>query len=228
MLIEKGNFNDSENSIREIDVNIKKDGKSNLDINRNQTDFSQNEIDEFINIFNNYCDSKENLNQNQLNKVDDENQYINYEDNKKNIKHSFDQNSAKSNMTNISNLNLNLNRRKETIPPIGELNSNLVEIKEDYLIYEGICFNLTKKVKYIKKAYRNDKFKVLSCCYRRKDESFRKGLGNFYNAQIILDLDSKTEKETLIFKKISMICTSSSFTSLYKIMISIYSRFIIR
>lgn len=40
-------------------------------------------------------------------------------------------------------------------------------------------YNLTKKLKDIKKIYQNKYNKVFSCQYRRKDEAKRKGLGNF-------------------------------------------------
>ena len=57
----------------------------------------------------------------------------------------------------------------------------------------------------MKKQYQDkNKYKVFSCQFRRKDEPKRKGMGNFCNSQIVLEICSQNEEDKFIFKKIRL------------------------
>lgn len=51
---------------------------------------------------------------------------------------------------------LNL-KKKILIAPIGVLNNNIIEYYDEYIIYEGMRYNLTKRDVDIKKKYKNKK-----------------------------------------------------------------------
>ena len=58
-------------------------------------------------------------------------------------------------------------------------------------------YNLTTKIRDIKKEFQNiKKYKVYSCQYRRKNEPYRKGLGKFCNSQIIIELNNINKDDT--------------------------------
>ena len=74
------------------------------------------------------------------------------------------------------------------ISPLGLINNNLIENYEEYIIYKGMKYNITKRNCDIKKDYKDKKrFTVYTCQYHRKYENLKNQYGYFCNAQIVLD-----------------------------------------
>ena len=58
------------------------------------------------------------------------------------------------------------------ISPIGEIDKKTVQYFDTYIIFEGMIYNLTKRLNDLKKDYQNPKkYKIFSCQYRRENEN---------------------------------------------------------
>ena len=83
---------------------------------------------------------------------------------------------------------MKINKLRKEISPLGLINNNLIEKYEEYIIYNGMKYNITKRNCDIKKDYQEQKrFTVYTCQYHRKYENLKNQNGYFCNAQIIPD-----------------------------------------
>ena len=74
-----------------------------------------------------------------------------------------------------------------------------MSVFDDKLYYNGFQFNKYTG-RYIKKEYNKENINLFRCKNHRKDERSRKGIGNFCNAEIILEIDNKNNNYEQKFK----------------------------
>ena len=88
------------------------------------------------------------------------------------------------------------------------LDNKLVRVINDKLYYNGFQFNKYSG-RYVKKEYQNANIFQFHCKNYRRDERFRKGKGNFCNAEIILETSMKNnifEQKFIMAKDHSLEC----------------------
>ena len=156
----KENIENNKSSIETIDNNKIEDIISNK---KNDHDISNEEAKVFINAFHSY-DLKEY--EDKINIVNDDNNNRQIYDTKFFISNLNSKNknleiSKENNKVKIDD-KININpifesKNNYLIPPIGELNDKLVQIFEDHLIYNGMKYNLTTRIRDIKKEFQNKK-----------------------------------------------------------------------
>ena len=84
----------------------------------------------------------------------------------------------------------------------------MVTVLDDILYYNGIQFNKYSG-RYVKKEYQKTNIIQFRCKNSRKDERFRKGKGNFCNAEIILETNKQntiSEQKFIMTKDHSLDC----------------------
>ena len=84
----------------------------------------------------------------------------------------------------------------------GFIDNKLVTIIDDKLYYNGLEYNKYTG-RYIKKEYKKENIIQFKCKNHRKDERHRKGLGNFCNSEIILQISNQnniTDQKFIMIK----------------------------
>ena len=230
---------DSENESESDNNNMQKESQNNnfeeKIENIEYPNLSNEEKNIFINNFHEYeseesNNSKESSSEN-INKNSDDNNNESH-----NLEHNIQRNSfkdllstekkeliiEKKNSVSKNNIELenafkigkNIQKEKEKDKiEIGKLcsgfiDNKLVTIIDDKLYYNGLEYNKYTG-RYIKKEYKKENIIQFKCKNHRKDERHRKGLGNFCNSEIILQISNQnniTDQKFIMIKDHSEEC----------------------
>ena len=156
----KENIKNNKSSIEPINNNKIEDIISNK---KYDYDISSEDEKVFINAFHSY-DFKEYEDKSNIVNDDNNNRQIydtkffisNLNSKNKNLEISKENNKVKID-DKINSNPIFESKNNYLIPPIGELNDKLVQIFEDHLIYNGMKYNLTTRIRDIKKEFQNKK-----------------------------------------------------------------------
>ena len=216
------NENDNKNT------NIEKTSSSEISKVKNKNSEKQNLTKEEENIFiynyNNYESEESNLSYDSASEKNDENEY---KKNKKqtepknidiifkesNLEEKKETETEKTLLNNNSTINYeavfnigkNIQKEKEKENmEIGKLcngfiDNKLVTVIDDKLYYNGFQYNKFSG-RYIKKEYQKGNIIQFRCKNHRKDERARRGMGNFCNAEIILEINNQNNNNEQKFK----------------------------
>ena len=87
----------------------------------------------------------------------------------------------------------------------GFIDNKLVTVIDDKLYYNGFQYNKFSGI-YIKKEYQKGNIIQFRCKNHRKDERTRRGMGNFCNGEIILEINNLNNNNEQKFKLIKDNC----------------------
>jgi hypothetical protein len=109
--------------------------------------------------------------------------------------------------------NLGINKDKkikdkinnDTKLSIGIIEKELIQIIDQTLYFKGFIFKKYKST-YIKNEYKSKNNILFRCKNYRKNQTYRKGLGVFCNAQILMKVNDNKENEFSLLENHSDLC----------------------